>query len=202
VITRVNIDRARVRGVEMDGHARIRPDWIAGAYFSMSNGRELPSEAFMRRMPPAMGGFTLKWEPEQRSWWIEGVGSFARTQTRLASGDLSDARIGARRTRAQITSFFNGTATVLGLVQNGVLLETGETLPQVLTRLVGTAANSQLFTGTPGFFVLGLRGGMRVGTNMDVSVLADNLTDKNYRWHGSGVDAPGFNVQARVRYRF
>jgi hemoglobin/transferrin/lactoferrin receptor protein len=202
VITRVNIDRARVRGVEMDAHARIMTDWIAGAYFSMSNGRELPSEAFMRRMPPAMGGFTLKWEPEQRSWWIEGVGSFARTQTRLASGDLSDARIGARRTRAQITSFFNGTATVLGLVQNGVLLETGETLPQVLTRLVGTAANSQLFTETPGFFVLGLRGGTRIGTNMDVSVLADNLTDKNYRWHGSGVDAPGFNVQARVRYRF
>jgi hemoglobin/transferrin/lactoferrin receptor protein len=202
VITRVNIDRARVRGVEMDAHARVTTGWIAGAYFSISNGRELPSEAFMRRMPPAMGGFTLKWEPEQRSWWIEGVGTFARTQTRLAGGDLSDARIGARRTRAQITSFFNGTATVLGLVQNGVLVETGETLPQVLTRLVGTAANSQLYTETPGFFVLGLRGGMRVGTNVDVSVLADNLTDKNYRWHGSGVDAPGFNVQARVRYRF
>ena len=202
VITRVNIDRARVRGVEMDAHARIAQGWIAGAYFSMSNGRELPSEAFMRRMPPAMGGFTLKWEPEQRSWWIEGVGSFARTQTRLASGDLSDARIGARRTRAQIASFFNGTATVLGLVQNGVLAETGETLAQVQTRLLGTAANSQLFTETPGFFVIGVRGGTRIGTNMDVSVLADNLTDKNYRWHGSGVDAPGFNVQARVRYRF
>jgi hemoglobin/transferrin/lactoferrin receptor protein len=202
VITRVNIDRARVRGVEMDAHARVTSGWIAGAYFSMSDGRELPSRAFMRRMPPAMGGFTLKWEPEQRSWWIEGVGTFARTQTRLASGDLSDARIGARRTRAQITSFFNGTATVLGLVQNGVLVETGETLPQVLTRIVGTAANSQLFTETPGFFVLGLRGGTRIGTNIDLSVLADNLTDKNYRWHGSGVDAPGFNVQARVRYRF
>lgn len=202
VITRVNIDRARVRGVEMDAHARVTTGWIAGAYFSTSNGRELPSDAFMRRMPPPMGGFTLKWEPEQRSWWIEGVGTFARTQTRLAGGDLSDARIGARRTRAQITSFFNGTAAVLGLVQNGVLVETGETLPQVLTRLVGTAANSQLFKETPGFFVLGLRGGTRIGTNMDVSVLADNLTDKNYRWHGSGVDAPGFNVQARVRYRF
>lgn len=202
VITRVNIDRARVRGVEMDAHARVTSGWIAGAYFSLSNGRELPSDAFMRRMPPAMGGFTLKWEPEMRSWWIEGVGTFARTQTRLAGGDLSDARIGARRTRAQITSFFNGTAAVLGLVQNGVLVETGETLAQVLTRLVGTGANSQLYTETPGFFVLGLRGGTRIGTNFDVSVLADNLTDKNYRWHGSGVDAPGFNVQARVRYRF
>lgn len=207
VITRVNIDRARVRGIEMDAHWRAAPSWIAGAYFSMSNGRELPSETFMRRMPPPLGGVTLKWEPSRRSWWIEGVGTFARTQTRFASGDLSDARIGARRTRAQITSFFNGSATTLGapdhgLVQNGRLASTNETLDDVLARVLGTANAAPLYTETPGFFVIGLRGGMRLGPHLDVSVLADNLTDENYRWHGSGVDAPGIGVQARVRYRF
>jgi hemoglobin/transferrin/lactoferrin receptor protein len=202
VIARVNIDRAKVRGVEMDAHLRLGSSWIAGATFSMANGRELPSHAFMRRMPPPLGGWSVKWEPAERSWWIESVAAFARTQTRLASGDLSDARIGARRTRATITSFFNGTATNVGLVQHGRLVPTDEALAQVLTRVLGTAGAAPLYTETPGFFVLGLRGGLHLGANLDLSVLADNLTDRNYRWHGSGVDAPGIGVQTRVRYRF
>ena len=50
--------------------------------------------------------------------------------------------------------------------------------------------------------MIGLRGGVRVTPAFDVSVLGENLTDTNYRLYGSGVDAPGVNVQVRARYRF
>ena len=36
-------------------------------------------------------------------------------------------------------------------------------------------------------------------SNSDV---LENLFDKNYRLHGSGVDAPGFNLFARYSWRF
>jgi hemoglobin/transferrin/lactoferrin receptor protein len=59
-----------------------------------------------------------------------------------------------------------------------------------------------MFTDTPGYVVFGVRGGMRIGSRLDLTVIGENLTDRNYRIHGSGVDEPGVNVMARLRARF
>lgn len=115
---------------------------------------------------------------------------------------LSDARIGASRTRANIAGFFSGSAVDLGLVRNGTLLATGETLTQVQDRLLGAAASAAMFTSTPGFTVLGARVGIPFGNNLELTVIAENLLDRNYRLHGSGIDEPGFNLQLRTRVRF
>lgn len=202
IVTRVNIDRARIAGFELDGQFRMTPEWIASGFFAMTNGHELGTGSFLRRMPPPLGGLRLKWEPTTRGVWLEGIATFARPQTRLSAGDLSDARIGARRSRSTIASFFNGTATDLGLVRSGVLVATGEALAEVQDRVLGSASAAPLYTRTPGFFVLGARGGWRFGPRVDLTVIAENLTDRNYRLHGSGVDAPGFNLQLKTRYRF
>ena len=90
----------------------------------------------------------------------------------------------------------------MGLVRNGILVETGETLAPVQTRVLGTATSAPLYTTQPGFFVFGLRGGVRVTSQFDVTVIGENLGDINYRWDASGLAAPGFNVQVRTRYRF
>jgi hemoglobin/transferrin/lactoferrin receptor protein len=202
LVTRVNVDRARVAGFETDAVVRFRPTWVLGGYFAMTNGRELPGGAFMRRMPPPFGGVRLKWEPADHSYWFEAVSTFALSQTRLSPGDEKDARIGARRTRRSIADFFNGTASDMGLVKDGLLVATGETLGEVQSRLLGGADASLLFTETPGFMVFGLRGGRRFGPRVDLTLILENVTDRNYRLHGSGVDAPGFNVQMKTRYRF
>jgi outer membrane receptor protein involved in Fe transport len=133
---------------------------------------------------------------------LEGVVSFAAEQTRLNSADLSDSRIGALRTRASIATFFNAGAIDLGLVRNGVLQATGESLADVQNRVLGTATSAPLYATHPGYVTLGVRGGMRFPFGIDMTVLVENLTDTNYRWYGSGVDAPGFNVQVRTRFRF
>jgi outer membrane receptor protein involved in Fe transport len=200
IATRVNVDRARVRGFDAEGEWRMAPAWTASGYFSMSNGRVLPGGEYLRRMPPAMGGTKIRWSRER--FWAEGTLTFAAEQTRFNSGDVSDARIGALRTRTSIANFFNGTATDMGLVRSGVLVATGETLAQVQARVLGTANSGALFTSHPGFAVYGLRGGARLTRALDVSVMLENLTDVNYRLYGSGLDAPGINAQVRARYRF
>ena len=200
IATRVNVDRARVSGFDLEGEWRLTSAWTASSYFSMANGRVLPAGEYIRRMPPPMGGAKLRWSGAR--FWTEGTLTFAREQARFNSGDVSDARIGGLRTRASIATFFNGTASDMGLVQNGVLVATGETLSQVQSRVLGTAASAPLFTTHPGFVVYGLRGGVRLTSALDLSVLGENLTDVNYRLYGSGLDAPGINLQVRARYRF
>jgi outer membrane receptor protein involved in Fe transport len=200
IATSVTVDRARIRGVETEGEMRVNDSLMLSAYFSMSNGQVLPDGEYVRRMPPPMGGAKVRWSRSR--WWTEGVATFAAAQTRLNSGDLGDARIGAIRTRSSIAGFFNGTATDMGLVRDGILLATGETLAQVQDRVLGSAASAPLFTAHPGFVVFGLRGGIRLSPSFDVAVLGENLTDVNYRLYGSGLDAPGVNVHVRLRYRF
>jgi hemoglobin/transferrin/lactoferrin receptor protein len=48
--------------------------------------------------------------------------------------------------------------------------------------------------GTPGYDVFHLRAGYRLTEDSDVSVAIENLTDEDYRIHGSGVNEPGMQV--------
>jgi outer membrane receptor protein involved in Fe transport len=200
IATSVNVDRGRIHGFDAEGELKLGRAWTTGAYFSMLTGRALPSGEFLRRMPPPMGGARLRWSNDRT--WAEGVVTFAAEQTRLNSGDLGDARIGGLRTRSSIATFFNGTATDMGLVSGGILLATGETLAQVQNRVLGTANSAPLYTSHAGFVIVGLRGGIRLARHLDVAVIGENLADRNYRLYGSGLDAPGRNVQVRTRVRF
>ncbi len=200
IASRVNVDRGRFTGFDAVTDVRFNRSWSASGFFSMTQGKVLSTGAYVRRMPPAMGHAKVRWQNERV--WAEGVLNLGLEQTRLDSGDLSDARIGALRTRASIGTFFNGTATDLGLVRNGILVETGENLAAVQNRVLGTAASAPLYTSEPGYAVVSLRGGVNLGGGVDLTLLGENLGDKNYRIYGSGLDAPGRSVHARVTYRF
>jgi hemoglobin/transferrin/lactoferrin receptor protein len=56
--------------------------------------------------------------------------------------------------------------------------------------------------GTPGYDVFHLRAGYRVGRASDVLFAIENLTDEDYRIHGSGVNEPGTNVVLGIDVRF
>lgn len=56
--------------------------------------------------------------------------------------------------------------------------------------------------GTPGYTVYGIRGGWNITDSIIVSASVENLTDKDYRIHGSGLNEPGMNVIIGVDYRF
>ena len=54
IVTRVNIDRARIMGLETDVEVRLDADWSVRGFFSMTNGHELDTDALLRR-PSQMG---------------------------------------------------------------------------------------------------------------------------------------------------
>ena len=199
--TRVNSSRARVRGFDAEGSIRPGRGLNARAYFSMANGRDIETGAYLRRMAPAMGGAMVGWQRAPGFLRLEGSITFGRPQTRLSSADLSDARIGGRRTAATIATFFGSTAVDMGLVQNGILQVTGETLAQLQARLLNGASASMLYANEPGWVALGARAMLPICKALDLIVIGENLADRNYRVIGSGLDAPGANVQVRIRIR-
>ena len=56
--------------------------------------------------------------------------------------------------------------------------------------------------GTPGWFTLNVRGGIRLFDDTRLTLSLDNLLNKRYRQHGSGVNSPGFNVSLSLDNRF
>jgi len=56
--------------------------------------------------------------------------------------------------------------------------------------------------GTPGWGALGARLDWLLDSHSTISVGLENLLDKRYRAHGSGLDAPGRNLFAVIHYRF
>ena len=56
--------------------------------------------------------------------------------------------------------------------------------------------------GTPGWFTLNLCGGVQLTEYNRLTVALENLLDRRYRDHGSGVNAPGFNVIVSLDNRF
>jgi hemoglobin/transferrin/lactoferrin receptor protein len=56
--------------------------------------------------------------------------------------------------------------------------------------------------GTPSYVVASMHAGMMATENLELTVGLETLTDEDYRVHGSGVNAPGFNAIFGVRMGF
>jgi hemoglobin/transferrin/lactoferrin receptor protein len=56
--------------------------------------------------------------------------------------------------------------------------------------------------GTPGYAVYGLRGGWNAGQRFTLTAALENLSNKDYRIHGSGLNEPSRNLVLTARMRF
>jgi hemoglobin/transferrin/lactoferrin receptor protein len=56
--------------------------------------------------------------------------------------------------------------------------------------------------GTPGFGLLTIRGGYTFCDNAMLTLSVENLTNKDYRWHGSGQNEPGTNAIVGIDVHF
>lgn len=206
VITRANIGGVRLRGFEVEGRWKAAASWLVGGNVSYLHGMDRQTGGapdIEGGLPPLHGVFSVRWQPAARPFWAEVFTTWSDAQERLSSIELSDQRIGAARSRSAIASFFANGAVTRGLVADGRLRATGETLAQVQDRVLGVGVSSApLFVRTPGFAALNLRGGYRAGERSEILWVVENVLDRNYRLHGSGVDAPGRNLQLTYVFRF
>lgn len=207
VFVRANAGRVRMRGFEAAGVVNVTRSLALNANAFYVRGTNLETglpPSLENGIPPLTGFASVRWSPRGRAFWFETYTNFAGAQTRFSDNDLQQARIGGIRTRDEITNFFNNGAVARGLVRGGVLLPTGETLPQVLRRVLGAdlSARVPLYTKNPGFATFNVRGGWRFGEGSNVTLILENILDKNYRTMGSGVDAPGTNAVVRVSHSF
>jgi hemoglobin/transferrin/lactoferrin receptor protein len=205
VLVRANFDRARVRGVELRLEGKPRRNWMYGVVGTYLNTRDKATGLAPNiegGTPPLNGYFRLRYAPGSRRFWIEPFVHAADAQDRLSSLDLSDRRIGAARTSANIANFFNNGALVRGLVRGGLLLATRETLAQVQNRVLGTAASAPLYTRLAGYATFNLRAGWRIGERQDLVAEFENITDRNYRGISWGIDAPGRGFYLRYSVHF
>lgn len=56
--------------------------------------------------------------------------------------------------------------------------------------------------GTPGYTVFGVRSEWQANPHLTLSLAVDNLTDEDYRIHGSGVNEPGRNAIVSMAVTF
>ncbi|MYF54392.1 TonB-dependent receptor, partial [Candidatus Poribacteria bacterium] len=56
--------------------------------------------------------------------------------------------------------------------------------------------------GTPAWWTLNLQGGVKLFGYSRLTLTLENLLDRRYRVHGSGVNSPGFNVSISLDNRF
>ena len=127
----------------------------------------------------------------------------AKRQRCVSPAERDDARIGAFRDAGDIADFFINQGPRLGLVQDGILTATGETLDEVIARVLGPSGEgAPLFTATPGWLTLGVRGSYALTDRQNITFALNNFTDLNYRLHGSGFDGLGINVTVAYALTF
>ena len=64
------------------------------------------------------------------------------------------------------------------------------------------ANGAAIDAGTPGWWTLNIRGGVKLFSYTRLTLSVENLLNKRYRQHGSGVNSPGFNVSLSLDNRF
>jgi len=218
----VNDGESKYYGLETVFSYQFSTRWSTEGNYSFLAGRDLNPNRFIRRLPPQQGYLALRFQPAARTWF-ELSGNFSGRQERLSGGDLTDERIGASRRRSDITDFFLGSLVrpFIGSGSDGIagtaddiFKPTGETLAQIRDRMlpIGATINGvqigndstrvPLFLSTAGFAALNLRTGIAISENVGLNMALMNFLDRNYRVHGSGLDAPGINLHLGLRFTF
>lgn len=159
VVTKANVGDGYVQGLEFGAEWNF---WASFTLFGSFNWQEGDVDTFVNddlvtapisRAAPLAGLVGLRWQSEDRRWWVEGAAQLARHQDRLSPGDIGDT----------------------------------QRIPP---------------GGTGGYSVYTLRVGWKPKDFVTLTAAVENITDEDYRIHGSGLNEPGTNVVLQTQIRF
>lgn len=215
VLVRANFDNARSWGVEHQGRFQLSSALslrTVFTYYNVEDTRTGLAPNIEGGIPAPDGYVLLQYAPAGGKWWVQPYLHAAGEQSNLSTLDLGDRRTAAPRNRTNMRAFFLNGATNRGWVGAGpdgafgsaddVLTATGETITQIMDRVLGVGVNSGvLFSAVESYVSVGIRAGLRFGQHQ-ILFDAQNLTDENYRGISWGIDAPGRGFAVRYVARF
>lgn len=159
-VTRANAGDGYVQGIEFGAEWNF---WKGLTVFGNLSWTEGEVDAFSApgvlarypasRIQPLSGLIGLRWQSDDRRFFLEATALLARKQDRLSPGDALDT----------------------------------QRIPP---------------GGTRGYDVYAVRGGWQVTPQWRLTAAVENITDVDYRIHGSGINEPGTNVVLASRMQF
>jgi outer membrane receptor protein involved in Fe transport len=99
----------------------------------------------------------------------------------------------------QSTGAFGPLGENLSQIQNRVL-PLGSTVNGALIQ--NDNSRVPLYVSTAGWATVNIRSGVPIGERWQATAALENVLDRNYRYHGSGIDAAGRTAYLGLRYRF
>ena len=202
IVTRVNVQHARIWGVETDmswsrGELGRPGALLDGQWPREPNRRAPPPDAApVRRRPAALAAGSITAVARGRDHLCDGTTPAEPRRSGRRPGSARSARWTTSRCSSEA-----GRSTSVSW-RTACCSPAARASSRCRPRVLGDAASAPLFAYTPGFVVVDANAGIRLTRRLNVTLFADNLADQNYRWHGSGVDAAGVSLQLRTTYAF
>jgi len=174
-----NLDRTRIRGIEAEAAVALPHDATVYALGSITRGSVLTIDGN---------------DPDPAKPWQENI-----RREPPASGTVG-VRWMPQGARRWVETFVRGAAKQDRLSAGDISDPRipGYTRDASAVQWDGRRA---LDAGTPGWFTWNVRGGVTIG-GVTASVGVENILNRRYRVHGSGVDAPGRDVIVSIENRF
>jgi hemoglobin/transferrin/lactoferrin receptor protein len=191
----IKMSTSRFAG-EVFGFYSILPDKISaqptGAF--TPEGREIVQSANSDRVViwGVEAGGTIRINPK---WQAQSSLSFTCGEETLAN---------RQKTPAERIPPFNGRVSVVYRPSDRVWFEPFVRFAGRQDRLNDRDRSDPRIdpNGTPGWMTLNFRSGWEISRNFLARVAVENILNKAYREHGSGIDAPGINVIASLEALF
>lgn len=176
-----NVDEVQFQGVELAGLVPIRPAWSVFGNTAFIRGEVLKING---KAPDP----TKPWE--------------ARTRREPPLNGIIGIQWEPLNTQFWATLYVRGAAEQRRLNRSDIRDPRIPGKTRAPAEVKFDANGYALDAGTPGWWTLNVRGGIRLFDYTRLTLSFENLLDQRYRPHGSGMNAPGFNVSLSLDNRF
>jgi len=176
-----NVDEAQFQGVELAGFIPIDSAWSIYGNAALLRGEVL-----------LINGV----EPDPEKPWE------ARTRREPPLNGIVGVQWEPVKTNYWITLFVRAAAEQRRLNRSDIRDPRiqGSTRDPAEVEFGGNGA--AVDAGTPGWWTFNVRTGIKLQEYTRLTLAFENLFDRRYRVHGSGVNSPGFNTSISLDYRF
>ena len=176
-----NVDEAQFQGVELAGLVPIQPAWSIFGNAALIRGEVLK-----------IGGKA----PDPKKPWE------ARVRREPPLNGILGIQWEPLHTRFWMSAFVRGAAEQRRLNRSDIRDPRMPGKTRDPAEVEFDSNGNAVDAGTLGWWTLNIRGGVKLFDYTRLTLSVENLLDRRYRPHGTGVNAPGFNVSVSLDNRF